>query len=479
MNLNQYMTALRARRKAFLMTFLAVVAAAVSVATLVPKKYVATSTVLLDARDEQSMAGRSMTPRERSSYIATQVDLIKSGRVATQVVKDLKLAQKPGMRDAWEKATGGSIPIEDWIATNLLEKLQVDVSASYVTSVTFSSDNARFATDVANGFAKAFVDTSLVLRTEPTREAAEWFENQMKGMRTQVTQAQSKLIAYQKAKGIGSVDERTDMDSTRLSELSTQYLAAKNATYEAQSRYKQAQEAFSSAAAGGGISPDAIPEVLTSAHISALKADLTRAEGRLEQESNVLGENHPQYQRTKAEVNALREKIGMEVKKLVASLGNAAETAKKREDELKNAIAAQQDRVQTMRDARAELAVMTRDVENAQRAYDAILTRFITTKVDSGAKNTNVTLLSPAIEPLTPTQPKVGLISGLAVLIGALLAAAVVYVLETLDRRVRSRADLESRLAVPSLGLLSKWQPTGARLLPAPQRSAGALPKPW
>jgi hypothetical protein len=52
-------------------------------------------------------------------------------------------------------------------------------------------------------------------------------------------------------------------------------------------------------------------------------------------------------------------------------------------------------------------------------------------------------------------------------------------VLETLDRRVRSRSDLESRLAVPSLGLLSKWQPTGARLLPAPQRPAGALPKPW
>jgi chain length determinant protein EpsF len=478
MDLNQYLTALRARRKAFLLVFLVVVAAAVSVALIVPKKYVATSTVHLDVRDEQTMTPR-MGSRERASYIATQVDLIKSGRVATQVVKDLKLAQKPGMRDEWEKETAGSIPIEDWIATNLLEKLLVDVTASYVAAITFSSDSPRFAADVANGFAKAYVDTTLTLRTEPTREAAEWFEGQMKGMRASVTQAQSKLVAYQKAKGIVSTDERTDVDSTRLAELSTLYVAARNATYEAQSRHKQAVEAFGSAATGGSIAPEAIPEVLTSTHIGALKADLTRAEGRLEQESQVLGENHPHFQRTRAEVAALREKIGIEVKKLVSALGNAAESAKKREDELKNAVASANERVQMMKDARAEMAVLTRDVENAQRAYDAVLTRFITNKVDSAAKSTNVALLSPAVEPLVPTQPKVGLISGLAVLIGALLAGGIVYVLETLDRRVRSRSDLESRLAVPSLGLLSKWQPTGARLLPAPQRAAGALPKPW
>jgi hypothetical protein len=58
-----------------------------------------------------------------------------------------------------------------------------------------------------------------------------------------------------------------------------------------------------------------------------------------------------------------------------------------------------------------------------------------------------------------------------------------VFLLETMDRRVRSRSDLESRLAVPTLGKLSKWQPTSGRLLPAPAfsgaRAARALPHPW
>jgi hypothetical protein len=55
----------------------------------------------------------------------------------------------------------------------------------------------------------------------------------------------------------------------------------------------------------------------------------------------------------------------------------------------------------------------------------------------------------------------------------------MVYLLETLDRRVRSRGDLEARLAVPSLGRLSKWQPTGGRLLAAPRPAARALPHPF
>ena len=67
-------------------------------------------------------------------------------------------------------------------------------------------------------------------------------------------------------------------------------------------------------------------------------------------------------------------------------------------------------------------------------------------------------------------------------LIGGLLAAGVVYLLEMIDRRVRSRSDLEARLALPTLGRLSRWQPAGGRLLPAPNfsaRAARALPHPW
>ena len=473
MNLNQFIQALSARRKAFTMVLLAVIATAVTVALLVPKKYEAVATVLIDARDEQTMSATRIGARERAGYVQTQVDLIQSGRVAARVARDLKLAQKPGVREAWEADTGGVVAIDDWLAQGLLLKTKVEVSASNILTVKHASSDARQAATVANSFVKAYLDTALEMRTEPTREAAEWFNDQLKTLRTQVGQAQSKVTAFQKAKGITYADERVDLDATRLGELSAAYARAREASTEAQIRFKQAEEVFASG------TPDATAELLASATITAVRTDLARAEAAFQTASADLGANHPAYQRYDADVKVLREKLNREMKKVVASLGNAAAQAKKREDELKQALAAQTERVQSMKDARIELAAMSRDVENAQRAYDTVLTRYMTNKIESTAKNTNVAMLTPAVEPLTPAQPKVGLISGLSVLIGLLLAAAVVYILETLDRRVRSRADLEARLAVPSLGRLSKWQPTGGRLLPAPVRANKALPHPW
>ena len=473
MDLKQYILALGARRKAFFVALIATIVTAIAVALIVPKKYVATASLMMDARDEQTMSPGRLSPRERATFLQTQVDLLMSNRISTQVARDLKLAHRPGVREAWEQDTGGLGSIDEWIAEGLRLKLDIDTSVSSLVLVGFSSDDPKYAAEVANGFAKAYLDTVLQLRTEPTREAAKWFDEQLKTLRTQVTQAQSRLNSYQKQKGILAEDARLDVESTRLAELSTQLMVARNATYDALSRYKQATEVVES-----GVSPEAIPDVLSNAHLNALKVDLSRVEGRLEQESAVLGPNHPQYLRTTAEVQALRERLKSETRKLVAGLGNAVQQSRKREADLQTAIEAQNQRLLNVKDYRIDMAAMTRDIEAAQRSYDAVLTRYMTNKIDATANTTNVMLLSPASEPIKPVHPKVGLIAGLSVVLGLLLAAGIVYVLEMLDRRVRSRYDLESRLAVPSLGRLSKWQPTGGRLLPAPMRAARALPQP-
>jgi len=199
----------------------------------------------------------------------------------------------------------------------------------------------------------------------------------------------------------------------------------------------------------------------------------------MEEQSQVLGQNHPTYQKTQLEVQGLKERLAAETKKVIAGLGNAATQSLKREEELKAAYAAQQERILKAKDYRVEMAVLSRDFDNAQKTYDGALARYTQMKLESRAKQTNLALLTPAVEPVKPTQPKVGLILALSVVVGALLAAGVVYLLEMIDRRVRSRSDLEARLALPSLGRLSRWQPVGGRLLPAPLRAARALPHPW
>src|SRR3954462_6167638 len=183
MDLNQYLLALKARRKAFITVLAVTVFAAIVVALFFPNRYYPGATILIDARDEQTMAPAHMSPRERAGYIFTQMELISSGKVAQKVVRDLKLAQKPGMREDWERDTGGTGSIEQWIAGNLLEKLKVDSGASNILIVKYSSNDAKQAADVANAFAKAYLDVALDLRTGPSREAGLWFDEQLKTLR--------------------------------------------------------------------------------------------------------------------------------------------------------------------------------------------------------------------------------------------------------------------------------------------------------
>src|SRR4051812_7630034 len=364
MDLSQYILALKARRKAFTLVLAVTVFTAVLVALVMPKRYDATATILIDARDEQTMAPAHMSPRERAGYIFTQMDLIASGKVAKKVVRDLKLAQQPGVREDWEKDTGGVGSLEEWIAAGLLEKLKVDSGASNILLVKYSDRDPKRAATIANAFAKAYLDYALELRTEPSRAAGTWFDEQLKTLRAEVKNTQAKLAAYQKEKGMIGPDDRMDVEYARLAEINGELARAKAGTLDAQTRYKQAQELIKD-----GVSLEAFPEVLSNAYIITIKGALQAAESRLHEQSGVYGPNHPTLQRTQAEVGSLRERLQAEAKKVVTSLGNAVSQSQKRLDEVQTAVVAQQDRIMKLREGRIDLAVLSRDMENAQRGY--------------------------------------------------------------------------------------------------------------
>ncbi len=177
----QFLLALRARFGVFATVLVATVLAATVASLLLPKSYRATVSLLVDAKNEQSLSNvlPLMLPQEKPSYLQTQMEIITSKRVARRVVQDLKLAENPSTRAEFE--SGGEGSIEDWLVEALLKRLKVETSQSSIINATFSSSDPRFSARVADAFAKAYVDTMLELRVEPTRQAAVWYDEQLSG----------------------------------------------------------------------------------------------------------------------------------------------------------------------------------------------------------------------------------------------------------------------------------------------------------
>ena len=463
MTLQQFLLALRGRLRLFFAIVGATFLGVAVVTFFMPRTYDGIVSILADIKDEQMLTSPQQSPRMQLGYMQTQIDILQSQRVAKKVVEDLKLDQNPAVQAAYEKR-GGKGDVKDWIAGGLLADLKVDSSQSSVIVAKYSSDDPKFAADVANAFAKAYVATVLNLRTEPTKEAAAWFDEQLKALRDQFQQAQAKLADYEKENGIIATDERLDVEVMRLNELSAQSLRAADLNYEAGAR--------SGIARGAG---ESAPDVLANPLVQGLKGDLLRAEAKLSELSTRLGPNHPQYQQQQAEVQALRERITSESSRVIGGARATAGQSASRRAALDRDMAEQRKKVETLRQARHRSQVLVRDVDTAQKAYEAALQRFLVNKVESGAKQTNVAILNPAVEPMMPAKPKVALNLVLGLFVGLLLGGAAVFFLEILDRRVRSNTDLEVGADVPLLGTLQPWEPS--RLLTG-ANAPRALPNP-
>jgi len=468
MNLHQFLLALRGRLWVFASLLGATIVAAVIVTLLMPKTYEATVALLVDTRDEQSISGTMPNPRDRVGFMQTQIDIIQSMESARRVVQDMKLAQNAAAKAQWQ-ADGSRGTLEDWLAGGMLSGLRVNSSQSSVITLTYSAHDPKFAAAAANAFAKAYMDMTLSLRVEPTKQAASWFEEQLKALRKQFEEAQSKLAKYQREKGIIASDERIDVENARLAELSTQALQAQASTFESASR---------SSMASRSTSPETLPEVLGNPVIQTLKAEVLRGESKLVELSTRLGPNHPQYQQQAAEVNGLRQRMNEEMKRVTAGVSNVTTQNAARQGALQAALEQQRRKVIELRDARNESLVLQRDVDTAQKAYEAALQRYLVNKVESGARSTNVTVLNPAVEPTRHSKPKTMLNIVLGVFVGIVLGLGAVFLLELLDRRVRSADDLETGLDVPLLATLQPWRPSpllsgggvdnGPRALPSP-----------
>jgi succinoglycan biosynthesis transport protein ExoP len=476
MNLNLFFSALRARFGVFALVLLATVLAATVVSLQLPKSYRATASLLVDAyKDEQSLSTVLIPQlaRERINYIQTQMDIITSKRVARKVVEDLKLAQSPTSRAAFEEATGGEGSIEDWLAENLLKWLKVETSQSNVVQVNFSAADPRFSALVANAFARAYINTMLELRVEPMKQAAAWFDEQLKGLRASLEDAQAKLTDYHRQQGIISADERLDIENTRLGEISNQLVRAQDQTFDLQTRERQARESFKR-----GASADQLPDILSNPYIQKLRADLLHGEAKLQELATQYGVKYPLYQRQLSENQSLREKLDAEMKKVVAGIANAKRQSLQREVELRKALDAQRAQLLENKVNRNELAVLTRNVETAQRTYEAAMQRAVVSQVESRASQTNVALLNPAVAPRGPSHPKVALNITLSVLVGTMLGMGLVILMEMFDRRVRSPDDLGNEWNVPLIGVLNAWRPAGNRLLGRSSGARRALPSP-
>lgn len=446
MNPIQFLLILQARYRIILASLILIVISTLAVNLILPSKYTATTDILVDSKSTDPMSGMMAASSMASSmgFMATQVDIIKSQRVAIRAIKLVKIDQLPAALAQWKEATEGRGSAEAWLADKFSATLDVKPSReSNMLTVSYVAADPKFAATMANAFAQAYVDTTLELRVEPARQSAAWFDDRIRTLRENLENAQRKLSTYQQENGIVGSDERVDIETARLNELSTQLVSIQAQKADAQTRQRQAK---------GNI--ETSPDIMQNPVVQNLRSDIARQESKLEELGSQLGRNHPQYQRAKTEIESLREKLKAEMAKISEGMGAASEVSEKKESETRAALEAQKALALELKRKRDEISVLVRDVDSAQRAYDSVNQRFSQVNLESQLNQTSVTVLNPAVEPLSASSPKVFRNLLIATFLGTLIGVGLAMALEMADQRVRDRDHLVAGFAVPLLGVI-------------------------
>lgn len=450
MTFPQFLSILLARWKVVLGVLGVAVGATAALSLLLPKEYTATTTVVVDLKGMDPVLGIILPVQLLPGYIATQMDIIKSKRVALNVVRRMGLANSAAAREKWQVDTKGKGSFEDYWSDVLLRKLQVKPSReSSVISIRFTGDNPETAAAVANAFAEEYQRANLALRVEPARQSAVFFDEQLASLRKRLEEAQTQLSDYQRSAGFTATDERLDLENARLQELSAQYSLAQGQNADAQSRLRQLTDFLAR-----GASPETLPDVLANALIQALKNQLSQTEGRLEQVSSQLGGDHPEVKRLLADVGSQRAKIRTEINSAAVAIRNGAAIAQRREADLRDQLARQKTKLLASNQKRDQFMVLVKEVDSAQKAFDVASQRLQTTKLESQNSLTNISVLSPALPPTKHSSPLVLVNMVVALLGGALAGIAAAVLVETANRRVRTAAGLREALNSPVLAAM-------------------------
>jgi uncharacterized protein involved in exopolysaccharide biosynthesis len=424
-----------------------------------PPSYSATAQVLVDVRtpDTIPVGEGEVQPAEQlsSDYVSTQVDVLRSDKVALTAVDILGLTTNPAALAQFRAAGGVGSPAK-FFADLIRQHLKFTPSpGSRVITVTAKALSPQDASQLANAFVNAYRRVNLDLQIDPARQASTWYDERAKDLLDQLDVAQSKLADERLRLGVAAEAAGSDAESQRWNALSAQIAQAQTAQSVANVR------------TSGG----ALPDALASPVVQRLQGDLASAEAQRRALSATAGPNNPEYIQISRQVDELRRQLDEQEKIIARSVATSAAQSDQSVNKLAADLKSEKSRVIASNAARNSLNGLQQEVESLKLIYNEVVAKRAQASLLGSGTQTNVSVLAYAVPPVRPSGAPVVMLAVLGLILGAVLGAACALALEFVDQRMRAPSDAEAWLHIPNLGQIRTTRsPSTVRRLPRLQR---------
>ncbi len=444
--------------------FLLTVAAAAFVASLQKETYLATAKLLFRADPTATLTGvgegvSALDPLVRTENpLMTEVEVISSRSLIEQVVDDLAL----------ENENGQPKSVSD-IRQNLTVEI---VGGADVLKIAYQSEDPEEAAAVANKLSEVYIADNVTASRAKASQARELIESQLPQAETFVANSEAALRQFKEENGVIAIDSESQSVIGNLQDLDTQILSTQAALVEATTRSTQLGSSLNL----GLEDALTMSDLSQSPAIQGVLQELQQAERTLASQSGFYTDESPVVRTSQAQVERLSELLEEEVAVLVGGqqvpeeflqMGQTRQalvsqfldsevqrlSLASRLQALNESRVAYQNRSTALPRLEQQESELQRNLEVARLNYQTLLQRLQELKVAENQSTGNAQLIESALVPSNP-QSNSAIILLAGVLIGALLAATLVFLLELSDY-LNQRGRLQKRSPM-ELGAIEK-----------------------
>ena len=448
--------------------------AAIFVTFTATPMYTATANVMLDTRQEQVVnveAVLSGLPAD-SSVVDTEVEILKSRRLAERVVNALQLSQDPefnselappsvlsNIKDSVlgviSSAKPRDIP-DDPVAQQKAQERIVDAvlgrlsvrraGLTYVINVSFESESPTKAATIANKFAELYLLEQLEAKFDATQQANSWLNSRLEGLRQQVLSDEAAVQNYRIANNLLSA-AGTNLTETEISNYNQSLAEARAQVAEDEARLSTARSQLSRGSTG-----DDLGEALSSPVIQKLREQRATVSAKVADLQGRYGERHPEMLTANRQLTDIDAQIQAEIQRIISNLEAQVQVSRQRAAAIGGSLSNARGTLVGNNQAQVRLNELERTAEASRTLYESYLNRYKETSSQQGIEQSDARVVSSATIPTGQSSPKVplNLALGLVLAMGCGLGAVVLA--EMLDSGLATAEDVEHRLEVSYLG---------------------------
>lgn len=414
--------------------------------------------ISLEGRDNVFLRPEAEKSVERAAAdqeaIATQVQVLQSRDIARQVIRELKLTERPEFDPVQSGASRlGAIlsafgigrdqfkvsPEERAMDAYFARLTVTPIERSRVITVSFQSEDPDLAAKIANAILDAYLRQTQIAKQEQVKNASAYLASEIEQLRKTVQAAESRVENFRAKSNLFIGANSTSLGTQQLGELTTQLAAARaqKADLDAKSRLirdmlRNGKEVESA-------------DIVNSDLLKRLVEQRVLLRAQLAEQSSTLLERHPRIQELNAQINALDAQMRGELQRLVLSLENDARIANARIEATNDSLDRLKNQISGTSAQDVQLRALEREAKAQRDLLEAYLARYreATSRENIDSSPADARIISRATVSNVPAFPKKLPIIMIATLATAFLAAAFILASEILKQN-------PSRSSVPA-----------------------------